>query len=89
MLPTYFLYKRGIFTTCISYSLLDGRRERMYDLLNTKKGSDLMKYRASKEERAFAESTAKELRRQINDIIVKMDVRQLQKILWTIQKKDR
>ena len=48
-----------------------------------------MKYRASKEERAFAESTAKELRRQINDIIVKMDARQLQKILWTIQKKER
>ena len=48
-----------------------------------------MKYRASKEERAYAEATAKELRRQINDIIVKMDARQLQKILWTIQKKER
>jgi hypothetical protein len=54
-----------------------------------KERSDLMKYRASKEERAYAETTAKELRRQINDILVKMDARQLQKILWTIQKKDR
>lgn len=48
-----------------------------------------MKYRASKEERAFAESTAKELRRQINDLLDRMDIRQLQKILWNIQKKER
>lgn len=48
-----------------------------------------MKYRASKEERAYAEATAKELRRQINDILKEMDARQLQKILWTIQKKER
>lgn len=48
-----------------------------------------MKYRTEKEERAFADPTAKELRRQINDILVKKDARQLQKILWTIQKKDR
>lgn len=47
-----------------------------------------MKYRASKEERAFAESTAKELRRQINDLLDRMDIRQLQKILWNIQKKE-
>lgn len=48
-----------------------------------------MKYRASKEERAYAESTAKELRRQINDLLDRMDIRQLQKILWNIQKKER
>ena len=48
-----------------------------------------MKYRASEEERAFAESTAKELRRQINDLLDRMDIRQLQKILWNIQKKER
>ena len=48
-----------------------------------------MKYRASKEERAFAEATAKELRRQINDLLDRMDIRQLQKILWNIQKKER
>ena len=48
-----------------------------------------MKYRASKEERAFAESTAKELRRQINDLLDRRDIRQLQKILWNIQKKER
>lgn len=47
-----------------------------------------MKYRTSKEERAFAEADAKELRRQINDILLKFDYRQLQKILWTIQKKE-
>jgi hypothetical protein len=48
-----------------------------------------MKYRASKEERAFAEATAKELRRQINDILTKLDIKQLQRILWTIQMKER
>lgn len=48
-----------------------------------------MKYRASKEERAFTESTVKELRRQINDLLDKMDARQLQKILWNIQAKER
>ena len=48
-----------------------------------------MKYRASKEERAFAELPVKELRRQINDLLDRMDIRQLQKILWNIQKKER
>ena len=48
-----------------------------------------MRYRASKEERAFAEASAKELRRQINDILMKLDIKQLQRILWTIEKKGR
>jgi hypothetical protein len=48
-----------------------------------------MKYRTEKEERAFASPTAKELRRQINDLLDRMDIRQLQKILWNIQKKER
>lgn len=46
-----------------------------------------MRYRASKEERAFAEATAKELRRQINDILMRLDTKQLQRILWTISTK--
>ena len=48
-----------------------------------------MKYRTDKEERAYAEPTAKELRRQINAILEFMDVKQLQKILWNLQWKER
>lgn len=48
-----------------------------------------MKYRPSKEERAFSEPTMKELRRQINIILDNMDIRQLQRVLWSIQWKER
>lgn len=48
-----------------------------------------MKYRTEKEERAFADPTAKELRRQIIAILEFMDVKQLQRLLWNIQWKER
>jgi hypothetical protein len=54
-----------------------------------RKEAILMKYRPSKEERAFSEPTMKELRRQINLILDNMDIRQLQRVLWSIRGKER
>ena len=48
-----------------------------------------MRLRTSKEERAFIEITVKELRRQINNILDRMDARDLQKLLWNLQRKER
>lgn len=47
-----------------------------------------MKYRPTKEERANADPNAvRDLRRMICKEINDMDARQLQKLLWTIQKR--
>ena len=35
------------------------------------------------------EITVKELRRQINNILDRMDARDLQKLLWNLQRKER
>lgn len=73
------------------YLIFITRRARKADVCfrQIKERSDLMKYRTEKEERAFADPTAKELRRQIIAILEFMDVKQLQRLLWNIQWKER
>ena len=61
------------------------------DAKRLKKGSDPMKYRPmTKEERSTSDPLeARDLRRQICKEINDMDVRALQNVLWTIQKRKR
>ena len=73
-----------MFLRFVSYVSLDGRKCPDYNPDRNKKGSDPMRYRPTKEERAYSDVDERILRRYIRQLVEDLSLKELQRILHVI-----